>query len=132
MIINKIHYHTKDKGRHLSPCVKKRCDGLEPSPNSPIVEITKHQVEHLHDPLAKQSRKVVLHSNLNKGLGDEVRVVGDGDVWVEVLCKNVKTGQIKSYFKSTKNPQNRVPDEPPTGASHVVFLRSSYIEKYIK
>ncbi len=57
---------------------------------------------------------------------------GDGDIWVEVLCKNTKTGEIRSYFKSTKDPNRRVKDEPPTGASRVIFLRPSYIEKYSK
>eukprot|EP00551_Chaetoceros_affinis_P001119 CAMPEP_0203636584 /NCGR_PEP_ID=MMETSP0088-20131115/3113_1 /ASSEMBLY_ACC=CAM_ASM_001087 /TAXON_ID=426623 /ORGANISM="Chaetoceros affinis, Strain CCMP159" /LENGTH=153 /DNA_ID=CAMNT_0050490773 /DNA_START=75 /DNA_END=536 /DNA_ORIENTATION=- len=141
VVIDDIYYHTHDNGKHLSPCVisttktktktkQQRCDGTELSPNSPIVEITRHQVGHLHDPLAKQSHatRIISPTSCCK----DGSAVGDGDVWVEVLCKHTTTGEIKSYFKSTKHPNRRVADEPPTGASHVIFLKPSYIEKYTK
>jgi len=140
MKINRAHFHTKDNGRHLSPCLRKRCDGLlDPSPSSPVIEITKHQIEDLHDPLAKRSHVMnrSCYTNTSVVVGNPSKrknshLSGDGDVWVEVLCKHTKTGEIKSYFKSTKDPGRRVPDEPPTGASRVIFLRPSYIEKYSK
>ena len=105
----------KDRGIHLSPCVRDKYDGHAPSPNGPVVDIKKHQIEHLLDPLAKQSKVGLTNFNGRK-------VVGDGVIWVEVLCKHQTTGKVKSYFKSTKNPGKRVSDEPPTGGSHVVFF----------
>ncbi len=130
--IDNVHYITNDMGKHLYPCVKEYCNGI-PSPNtkSPIVEITKHQVEHLHDPLARQSHVTFKASNCYKNSAAAKSAVGDGDVWVETLCKHIKTGKIKSFFKSTKDPRRILP-EPPTGASHVVFLRQSYIDKFTK
>lgn len=118
------HYHTDDNGKHLSPCIKRKCNGSNPTPNAPTVNSTKHQIHHLHDPLAKPSHKV----GYSKSRGNTV--VGDGDIWVEVLCESVKTGQIMSFFKSTKHPERKVAREPPTGASRVVYLSDSYVEKY--
>ncbi len=168
VIINDIQYHTNDKGKHLFPCVEENCDGLsfKPKRSSTVVKIAKHQVEQIHDPLAKQSHrhrhchrhchqhrhqnainvkeKMKNNFNFNCKNKNNATVIdqsggdgggregdGDGDVWVEVLYEHVKTGEIKSYFKSTKDPNRKVP-EPPTGASHVIFLKSSYIEKHTK
>lgn len=61
------------------------------------------------------------------GAGKVVRLpkdtlkVGDGDVWVEKKFQNSKTGKQRSFFLS-KNTGRRVRDEPPSGASKVVFL----------
>jgi len=213
VVIDEIHYHTHDNGKHLFPCLRKEADchgnclntnnggsgsgsgsgsagragsaagRIRPPTRDSIctvVKTAKHQVQHLHDPLAKQSRTIMKvkanaktrgkgkgrarfkqqqqgNNNLHKDVlgrsdtfdssdsgdsndNDNVDVHGagngdsdgDGDVWVEVLCKHIKTGQIRSYFKSTKDPHRRVADEPPTGASHVIYLKSSYIEKHTK
>ena len=117
------HLHTRDHGRSLSPCVRKRCNGNAPSPTSPTVKATKHQIHRLYDPMAKPSK--VGFSLLT---GD--KVTGDGDIWVESLYKNKKTGQYRTYFRSTKDPEVTVPDEPPTGASHVIYLKTSYVESH--
>ena len=121
------HLHINDDGRSLSPCVRKRCNGQFPSPTSPKsprIKASKHQVHRLYDPMAKPSK--VGFSLLT---GD--KVTGDGDIWVESLCKNKKTGQYRTYFRSTKDPDVTVPDEPPTGASHVIYLKTSYVESHL-
>jgi len=122
----KMHFHTKDKGVHLSPCLKKKCDGLTSDINAPIVEITKHEIERFNDPLAKPSKHIWRCDDPTEAV-----ISGDGDVWVEILCQSTKTGEIISFFKSATTGK-KVSNEPPTGASHVVFLRQSYIDKYIK
>ena len=118
------HLHTRDRGRSLSPCVRERCNGQEPSPNSPLVRTSKHQIHRLYDPLAKPSK-----IGFSSSKGDKVS--GDGDIWVESLRKNTKTGEYRTYFRSTKNPETKIPDEPPTGASHVIYLKTSYVESYM-
>lgn len=71
----------------------------------------------VHDPLAKPSKR--MKKALNK-------VSGDNDVWVEKILRNKKTGKQRSFFYSVKTGE-RQPDEPPTGASTVIF---SYKEVY--
>jgi len=46
---------------------------------------------------------------------------GDRDVWVEKRFQNSTTGKRRSFFCS-KNTGRKVRDEPPTGASKVVYL----------
>ena len=48
-------------------------------------------------------------------------VQGDGDVWVEELLKHRETGEIRSFFFSKKTG-SYAPDEPPSGASNIVYL----------
>ena len=120
VLMTEPHYHTNDNGKHLSPCVDLPCDGRnKPGPNSPTIKSKRYQVSHLHDPMAKPSK-----------VGNAV--LGDGDIWIEVMCKSIKTGEFMSFFKSTKNPDIKVPDEPPTGASRVVYLESSYRERFME
>ncbi len=120
VLMTEPHYHTNDNGKHLSPCVNLPCDGRKKlNPNSPTIKSKKYQVSHLHDPMAKPSK-----------VGNAV--LGDGDIWIEVMCKSIKTGEFMSFFKSTKNPDIKVPDEPPTGASRVVYLESSYRERFME
>mmetsp|Transcript_8112 Transcript_8112/g.12038 ORF Transcript_8112/g.12038 Transcript_8112/m.12038 type:complete len:123 (-) Transcript_8112:1715-2083(-) len=46
---------------------------------------------------------------------------GDGDTWIEAITQVRENGnQFRSYFYSKKT-QERVWDEPPSGASNVVF-----------
>jgi len=125
LAINQPHYHTHDNGKHLHPCVKTNCNGYQPSRNSPTITSKRYQVNPLRDPLAKPSK--VGFSNITGNT-----VVGDGDIWVEVLYRSNKTGTFKSFFKSTKNPDLKVANEPPTGASRVVFLNSNYRDKFIE
>lgn len=86
------------------------------NPKLSNISARKHQLKQVHDPLAKQSAGT-----------RKIKIIGDGDTWIETLCENVKTGEIKSFFKSMKNPNQKVPDEPPTGASNVIYLKASYI-----
>ena len=48
-------------------------------------------------------------------------VSGDGDVWVEQLFRHKISGALRSFFCSTKTGKKRR-DEPPTGASKVIYL----------
>jgi len=50
-----------------------------------------------------------------------MEIIGDRDVWEERICVHSKTGKQKSFFYSL-NTGFRVKDEPPTGASEVIFL----------
>ncbi len=52
---------------------------------------------------------------------------GDGDTWIEMLvtnirCKKTKELKSRSLFYSVKTRQ-ALWDEPPTGASRVIYLR---------
>jgi len=51
----------------------------------------------------------------------DIQKEGDGDVWVEKTFQNSKTGKRRTFFCS-KNTGRKVRDEPPTGASKVVYL----------
>jgi len=51
-------------------------------------------------------------------------IVGDKDVWVEKIFRNHE-GKTKIVFVS-KRTGNTVEQEPPTGASKVIYLRESY------
>jgi hypothetical protein len=48
-------------------------------------------------------------------------VSGDGDIWVEELFRNKISGTVRSFFCSIKTGTKRK-DEPPTGASKVIYL----------
>ncbi len=67
------------------------------------------------DPFIAKPSRVVRNSSLPK------EIEGDGDLWYEVLLRSKKTGQEVSFFCS-KNTGQRVRDEPPTGASRVIYL----------
>ena len=98
------------------PCenaCKKRAEGRYASP----LVGRRHDTMHFHDPLAKPGRVTRKHS------------VGDGDIWVEKLLKNVKSGNIDNFFVSTKTGIKHR-HEPPTGASNVVYLKQSVKDRY--
>lgn len=88
---------------------------------SPLVRESRHEVSHFHDPFAKRSRKVDRQAQKRK-------ISGDGDVWVEKICQNKKTGKFVRFFMSTKTGAS-VKNEPPTGASKVVYLKEEYLKK---
>ncbi len=50
------------------------------------------------------------------------KIKQDGDMWFETIFRNCKTGQLRTYFVSQKTGLRRR-DEPPTGASAVVYLK---------
>lgn len=67
-----------------------------------------------HDPIAKPS-KIVRRSNLNVDSSK-----GDGDIWVEKIFMSKRTGKRRIFFVSVATGR-RVRDEPPTGASQIVY-----------
>jgi len=76
-----------------------------------IKNIALYDTKSIVDPLAKPSKIV-------KRLG----IVGDGDIWVESVCRNRKSGSTRLFFVS-QNTGQKVRDEPPTGASQVLYLK---------
>lgn len=67
----------------------------------------------LHDPCAKPS-KIVKRSRLDLG-------AGDGDVWYEKIFVSKRTGKKRIFFVSLATGKKKS-DEPPTGASKVLYL----------
>lgn len=67
------------------------------------------------DPCARRSKIVRKSSHLQ-----QLTEKGDGDVWVERLYKSKRSGEYKVYFVST-NTGKRSRDEPPSGASKVIY-----------
>ncbi len=65
------------------------------------------------DPCAKPSR-IVKRSNL------DVSGTGDGDIWVEKIFVSKRTRKRRTFFVSVATGR-RVRDEPPTGASKVLY-----------
>ena len=59
-----------------------------------------------------------------KKCGINLSIEGDDDVWYERQYMNKKNGKIRTYFVSS-NTGNRTRDEPPTGASKVVYLSNN-------
>uniref|UniRef100_A0A7S3VF53 Uncharacterized protein n=1 Tax=Chaetoceros debilis TaxID=122233 RepID=A0A7S3VF53_9STRA len=83
-----------------------------------LSEVKRYDIAQIHDPFAKPSTRAKTSRPCS--------VESDQDVWVEKLLSNKKTGQLHSFFESKKTGR-RVEDEPPTGASRVVYLRNSYV-----
>jgi len=67
----------------------------------------------VHDPQAKKSTRV------------RICIVGDNDLWFEKIVWNEKDSEWISYFVS-RNTGRMVKDEPPTGASRVIYLTYFY------
>ena len=84
---------------------------------SPLVN-RKHDTLHIHDPVAKPGRTTRTHST------------GDGDTWVEKILRNAKNGNVDTFFVSTKTGI-KYRNEPPTGASTVVYLKESVRESIL-
>ena len=66
-----------------------------------------------HDPCAKPS-KIVKRSRLDLG-------AGDGDIWFEKIFVSKRTGKRRTFFVSLATGRKKS-DEPPTGASKVLYL----------
>jgi len=84
-----------------------------------IREQAKYDTHAVHDCVAKPSKKVEK---------SHIEIKGDGEVWVEKLYQHTKTRESRVFFVS-KSTGRKVPDEPPSGASHVIYLRKSFIEE---
>ena len=80
--------------------------------------------QKIGDPVAKASC-IMKRSRLS------VEIVGDGDIWYETLCRNVKNDTIVSVFVSIMTG-GKSRGEPPTGSSKVVYLKTSIRELYLK
>ena len=52
------------------------------------------------------------------------RIEQDGDMWFETVFRNYTNGRKRIFFVSHKTGVRRR-DEPPTGASLVVYLKNS-------
>ena len=94
---------------------------VEPLPSSPnsfsvIGHINNYDTQIIHDPHAKPSERV----RRSKLLQNQE---GDGDVWIETVFRSSKSGKTCTFFIS-QNTGRRVRDEPPTGASQVLYLRN--------
>lgn len=50
-------------------------------------------------------------------------ITGDRDIWEERILVNKHTGEQRSFFYST-NTGFRLMDEPPTGASYIIYLEN--------
>jgi hypothetical protein len=74
------------------------------------------------DPMAKPSRII------QKAHISDKHIYGDKDCWREAVCRCSKTGEIRIFFISELTGK-KVPDEPPTGASKVIYLQDYVREK---
>jgi hypothetical protein len=86
-------------------------------------DIDEYDIQKQLDPLAKESsvmKKTWFHT-----------IEQDGDAWFETIYHNRKTGRARLYFVSQKTGM-RKRDEPPTGASLVVYLKDSARERRMK
>ena len=79
-----------------------------------------HDVQQLNDPCGKQSKK------MDRANMESIKTDGDGDVWVQKLIQSTRTGRLKLIFQSA-NTGKRVKNEPPSGASKVVYLNQAFI-----
>mmetsp|Transcript_3417 Transcript_3417/g.4771 ORF Transcript_3417/g.4771 Transcript_3417/m.4771 type:complete len:128 (+) Transcript_3417:251-634(+) len=75
-----------------------------------------YDIMDVHDPLARPSKHV--------GRSNIRLQEGDGDIWYEKVYCSPTTGQKKIYFCSQKTGK-KVRDEPPSGASRVIYLNES-------
>jgi len=74
------------------------------------------------DPSAKASKK------MDKAGGVVPSPSGDGDIWVEKIFRHRETGETHVFFVSNLTGR-RAKQEPPSGASRVMYLRQSYKKK---
>jgi hypothetical protein len=83
-----------------------------------LSDFHKYDTVEVEDPIASPSRKVAKANITNDAV-----IQGDGDVWVEKIFYTVKTKTPVSCFISKKTGE-RVRDEPPTGATRVIYLKT--------
>lgn len=86
--------------------------------------ITKYDVAEVHDPLARPSK----HFDRTNAPSSSIAYAGDNQTWVEKVLMSRTSCEPRSFFVS-KTTDQRVPDEPPTGASRVLYLRDSFRER---
>mmetsp|Transcript_25305 Transcript_25305/g.31182 ORF Transcript_25305/g.31182 Transcript_25305/m.31182 type:complete len:195 (+) Transcript_25305:155-739(+) len=79
--------------------------------------LRKYDTAIVQDPNATPSTKIAKSSKQEDSKGD-------GDVWVEMIFKHQATGNSHVFFVS-KNTGKKVMNEPPSGASRVIYLRES-------
>lgn len=82
----------------------------------------KYDVANVHDPLARPSK----HFDRTDASCSRAAYIGDNQTWVEKVLMSTTSCEPRSFFMS-KTVQ--VPDEPPTGASRVLYLRDSFRER---
>ena len=86
-------------------------------------EIQKYDLQCISDPIASPSAKVhKAQMGGNKTLPSG-KITGDGEVWVEKLYMTTD-GRKRTVFVSKTTGEKSL-DEPPTGASKVIFLKES-------
>ena len=85
---------------------------------------TKYDVAEVHDPLARPSK----HFDRTNAPSSSIAYVGDHQTWVEKVLMSTTSCEPRSFFVS-KTTDQKVPDEPPTGASRVLYLRDSFRER---
>ncbi len=83
-----------------------------------VKNIEKYDTYAINDPMASPSKKIA-KSNLKITANE-----GDGDIWVEMIFRHKDTGKMRIMFVS-KNTGKKVADEPPSGASKVIYLKES-------
>jgi len=65
---------------------------------------------------------------IHKAHINDKHIYGDNDCWREAVCRCNRTGEIRIFFISELTGR-KVPDEPPTGASKVLYLRDVIRDK---
>lgn len=86
--------------------------------------MTKYDVAKVHDPLARPSK----HFNRTDAACTCMANAGDHQIWIEKVLMSTKSCEPRSFFVSERT-ELKVPDEPPTGASRVLYLRDSFREQ---
>jgi len=81
-----------------------------------------YDIKIVTDPSAKASKR------MDRAGGNGPIHSGDGDIWVEKMFRHRETGETRIFFIS-KQTGKKVKQEPPTGASTVMYLRQSYKRK---
>lgn len=88
------------------------------------IDNKKYDLENVHDPLASPSR----HFDRSDMPCTEKAYLGDDEIWVEKVLMSTTSLQPRSFFES-ESTHKKTADEPPTGASRVLYLRDSFRER---
>jgi hypothetical protein len=97
---------------------------LKTATKSQIILSSKYDVAEVHDSLARPSK----HFDRADAPSSSIAYVGDNQTWVEKVLMSTTSCEPRSFFVS-KTTDQKVPDEPPTGASRVLYLRDSFRER---
>ena len=87
-----------------------------------LSDFTQYDVQDCDESVTKQSR-------IMQKCG--CKIISDDDVWFEKKFLQKHTGQVRSFFISRKTGK-KSPDEPPSGASKVLYLKSSNSQDEIR